>query len=155
LRHKIIERYWAAVHECGHAVMSLDLGVPVFEVSIIPDVGRAGVCWHACVRDYTVLDYQIVMAGPWAEAWVNDDRSLSWGDIIRADEILHRLVDNGEWPEDVAEITLRAQALERMCQKRLDGLRPQIEKLAHELMIRQTMTGDEINELLVGEKLAA
>jgi ATP-dependent Zn protease len=145
---RLVERYYIAVHEAGHALVSLDLGVPVTEVSIVPDSDSTGRCWHQECRAYTSLDYAIAMAGPFAEALVNQNQTGSRGDIARADEILDGLLESGEWPEDAAEITLRTQVMEEALKKQVERLRPKIEVLAKELLIRQTMTGEEIEEVL-------
>jgi ATP-dependent Zn protease len=145
----LIELQRTAMHEAGHVVMAIDVGVEVYSVSIVGDGHVAGNFLHAPVSDRERVF--ILLAGPFAEIWAGVDNEDDWRycgqqdmDKINADA--QRLVEIGEWRED--EVQIYMNALSKITNKRLERLRPKIEVLAKELLIRQTMTGNEIEEVL-------
>lgn len=143
----LIELQRTAVHEAGHAIMARELGLKVKEVTIAEDESRFGSCRYSGGYSW-VREYAVTLAGPWAAGqWFEED-TADLTDWTSAEEILNKALEAGHLPNDVAEITRRVQELEADTQLLLEGLRPKIEKLAAELLIRQTMTGDEIEEVL-------
>ena len=139
------EKYLTAVHEAGHAVMTWALGIEVFKVTIVSDGDRRGYCRRHWQEDELMLNYVIALAGPVAEAWFNDDQQYSWIDYRAIDKIVNKLIEIGEWPEDSADAF--RSATQDFVEARMERLRPKVIMLARELMFRNTLTGDEIEEL--------
>ena len=54
--------------------MALSFGLKVREVSIVPAGSLLGVCYREATDNWRV-NYAIVMAGPWAGRWFDEDTS--------------------------------------------------------------------------------
>lgn len=137
-----------AMHEAGHAVMALDVKARLFRTWINPD--------HTGGTRYSVgfpmLDLQISLAGFIAQSWIGELDLRGLGSDERAiTALVHEIW--GEGLEDGTEECAKAlneklQISQNIARETMGRLRPSVDKLAAELCIRRSMTGDEVKALL-------
>ena len=157
---KDAERRALAFHEAGHAAMAWSFKVSLVSASLQVirenggiSLGRVRYRW-LLGSDARLMEWYISRSGPLAEVWGWDgwcEPYAMWSDFddiqgfIDAEALDDRVAEGG--PEAKRLFDLKVQVIEKAIERRLEGLRPQVEKLAFELMIRGEMTGDEIEEL--------
>jgi ATP-dependent Zn protease len=142
-----------AYHEAGHTVIALALDIPVVLVSIDPRNGHAAVTCidpasaATCNRDIESICAHVVMklSGPLSElAFTQTPASDDdWGvDLTSAES----LIAEAAAPEYTAELTavLIEAALDIVAANW-----PLITKVADQLCIHRTLSGDQVRDLLI------
>jgi ATP-dependent Zn protease len=157
-----------AVHEAGHAVVAVVLGFGCHSATIVPDyaeetsgcVIRDGDQWAALKRweqqgrwrdEDTALRAMAIIWAAGAAAETELLGSCEGGDGDDRCNITNvALSVLGEYagPEDDARWDRWYAMIDRQAQRLVRHHRDKIEKLAHEFMSRQTMTGQEIDAFL-------
>jgi len=136
-----------AFHEAGHAVCALMNGEVVRAVHIVGHDGEQGECWVVRLTDFHYLDLARSLAGLMAESWgvgdFSDDGELA-SDKDGAGRAFEAIADEQGWQKDDANF----QAIIDAAEARLKPYRPQVERLAEELLKRRMMTGEEVKTLL-------
>jgi ATP-dependent Zn protease len=151
-----------AYHEAGHAVMMLHLGVRFRTVTIVPEEDSLGHVLKHKVRNFRPdiemnartlfsIDQQIMcsLAGPAAEARFAgryNRRGAKW-DHDNAAKLVDYLAGEG-----AGEYALYLRLYKLRAKNMVNSLHfwKQVQSVAQSLLNRQTMTGEEVRELLYG-----
>jgi len=131
-----------ASHEAAHAVACLHLGVKIESVTIEPTPQSLGAV-VSLPRGDCVDDLIAEMAASFVGGMTAGQRGTQ-GDDKHVDEICDRLRKAGRDPSGP-----RASA-HNLASRLTNERREAIDKLARELLIRKTMTGEEVESLLRG-----
>ena len=130
----------AAIHESGHAVVAEALGLTVDAIEITPGRGETYLRNYPESRETALM----LLAGYAAEARYDGEEfslvgHLGSDDYVRAHDLLiFKLGLTGRILIDVRDATVIL----------VEGLWPQITKLAEALKARQTVTGDVVRAML-------
>lgn len=147
-----------AYHEAGHAVAAFYLGLRVREVSIVPDADGLGyVFWKPMpssfrpdvevtpkVRDRIEREAIATLAGPCAEekAGGNDAWRTSGSDLEDSVALLGYLcTSDDELQAYLNLVCIRARNL-------VERLWHSIDSLAHELLAKRRLSGEEVRRLI-------
>lgn len=136
------QRWAICVHEAGHALAALRVGVPVDRIELLDDGGQlVPVEWPDDERALLVL-----LAGPAATELLADHRGLDHEDDLRlALDLAADLIGNQ------AVAPLRAQRAAIAVRAFVFANRGAIEKVARALLIHDHLTGREIRALVEKE----
>jgi ATP-dependent Zn protease len=158
-----------AVHEAGHAVVSVVLGFECQSVTIVPDYDdeSAGAVvrdgdqyaalerWEERGRSYRNEDVALrAMAIIWAAGAAAEIELLGsceggdGDDRYNITNVASSVLGEYAGPEDDARWDRWYAMIDRQARHLVRRHRDKIEKLAHELMSRQTMSGQEIDAFL-------
>jgi ATP-dependent Zn protease len=158
-----------AVHEAGHAVVSVVLGFGCHSVTIIPDYAeetsgcmiRDGDQWAALERwwgdgrfyrdeDVALRAMAIIWAaGAAAEIELLGSCAVGDGDDrYNISSVALSVIGEYAGPEGDARWDRWLAMIDRQARRMVRRHRDKIEKLAHKLMSRQTMSGQEIDAFL-------
>lgn len=148
-----------AYHEAGHAVAAFYLGLRVREVSIVPDADALGhVSWKPMppsfrpdaevsprVRDRIEREAIATLAGPWAEEKAGGDDAwrTSGSDLDDSVALLQYLcASDDELQAYLHLVSIRARNL-------VERLWDSIDALAHQLLAKRRLSGEEVRRLMV------
>ena len=159
-----------AYHEAGHAlVQSLIKPGSVRKATIIPRGNALGFMapiqdeMHLSTESDLMAQIQVTLAGGVAETKVYGEHSLGVsGDIQQVKRIIENMVDHFGMGQD-AQFSLSFSAKEKevimtsvyqkalaACKSLIDQHSESFERLAHALMEKETLSGDEIHALVHG-----
>ena len=153
-----------AYHEAGHAVAAWEVSLPIKTLSIVPEADTAGRLVHPpyfkgvhpdadtspCVQRRIENMVFVCYAGPEAERRFNPKglwKDHAQGDWKQAIEILTHQVGSDEELEAYCNL-MRIRAKNFIA---LDHVWEDIEKLADELLVRQKMSGRDVDAVLQGK----
>jgi cell division protease FtsH len=169
---KQTEREMVAYHEAGHTMVHLQTKLlpPLYKVSIVPRGQALGVTTLLPDEDqnlqsktFLLEELLVLMGGRAAETtFYNATTNGAAGDLDMARKIARKMIH--EWgmgerlyyePEQrdaEVEINRLLDAADRQALNIVRRYRGETEKLAQALLARETLTRDEVLELLSGEK---
>jgi cell division protease FtsH len=162
------EREMVAYHEAGHTIVHLQTSLlpPLYKVSIVPRGAALGVTTLLPDEDqnlqskkFLLEELLVLMGGRAAEKTFYDSTTNgAAGDLDTARKIARQMIHDwgmGEKlyyePEKLdaeKEINRLLEAADRQAHEMIEARRDETKKLAHALLTRETLTREEVLELL-------
>jgi ATP-dependent Zn protease len=135
-----------AVHEAGHAVLQIALGVGLKSITIVPDHDSAGATlvggeYGEPAQAHGEEDDDVAQLRFWAEDAFVFRRATALDDFEKAAQ------RKNEVTADAQSINLYFKLAKRRWHELVKHYAPEIEALAAELLSRKTLTGEEASTL--------
>ena len=165
---KIKEREMVAYHEAGHTIVHLQtfLLPPLYKVSIVPRGAALGVTTLLPDEDqnlqskkFLLEELLVLMGGRAAEkTFYNSTTNGAAGDLDTARKIARQMIHNWGMGEKLyyepekqdaeKEINRLLEAADRQAHEVIEARREETSQLARALLMRETLTREEVLELL-------